>query len=131
MFCLVGDVSRYPFDLGRAHAEGSVTLLPREEVTLLSHQASRVALQSPHNILQSDIWRQRQENVYVVFYPSYRDHMNAVIACDGGEIIPQPGPQVGTNELPSFLGAEDDVEEGRDIAMGHVETLISDRERGG
>ncbi len=55
----------------------------------------------------------------MVFRASNRKDTNAMIASDGCEVIPKARLEFGWNRLGPLFGAEDNVEEGTDVAMGH------------
>jgi len=47
------------------------------------------------------------------------EHLHAMIAGDARKVVPQSGLMVGTNELHALFRAEDNVEDGTDVTMGH------------
>ncbi|MGD0932490.1 MAG: hypothetical protein ABR902_17710 [Candidatus Korobacteraceae bacterium] len=56
----------------------------------------------------------------VVFHAAYGKHLHAVIAADPREVVPQPRLMFGANALHALFGAEDDMENGTDVAVGHM-----------
>ena len=59
----------------------------------------------------------------VVFRAADGEHLHAVIARNPSEVVPQPGLMIGANELHALFGAEDNVEDGTDVAVRHVSTV--------
>jgi hypothetical protein len=47
-------------------------------------------------------------------------NMHPVIARDSGEVVPQTRLVVGGDEVGALFGAEDDVEDGTDVAVRHI-----------
>jgi hypothetical protein len=46
--------------------------------------------------------------------------VHPVVARDSGEVVPQIGLTVGRDEMRALFGAEDDVEDGDDVAVRHI-----------
>src|SRR5208337_4891603 len=63
---LVGDVLLHTFQLGWAHAERSVSLLPSKRGRRFPHPAAGVCLQSSHGIGQRHVRREDHEYMDVV-----------------------------------------------------------------
>ena len=51
---------------------------------------------------------------------AHGQNVHPVIARDSSEIVPQIGLTVGRDELRALFGAEDDMEDGAYVAVGHV-----------
>jgi len=56
----------------------------------------------------------------MVFCTAHGQHLHAVIARNAREVVPQPTLMIGANELHALFGAEDDVEDGTDVAVRQV-----------
>ena len=117
---LVGDVPLDPLQLGRADAECSVAMLPGEEPAGFAHPSAGVCLQGSHRIRQRHVRRENHEHVDVVLCAAYRERMHAVIARNARKVVPQAGLMVGRNEVRTLFGAEDDMEDRTDVAVGHM-----------
>ena len=117
---LIGDVLLDPIELRWADAERPVAYLPGKQPIRFSNPSAGVRLQVSHRIRQRHIRRKDNEYVDVVFRTAYGEHLQAVIAGNTRKVVPQPRLMVGRDELHALFGAEDDVEDGSDVAMGHV-----------
>jgi hypothetical protein len=51
---------------------------------------------------------------------AHGQNVHPVIARNSGEVVPQTGLTVGRDEMRALLGAEDDVEDGDDVAVRHI-----------
>ena len=117
---LIGNVLLDPIELGWAHTERSVALLPCKRGRRFPHPSAGVCLQGPHGIGQRRFCGQNNENVDVVCSAAHGQHVHRVVARDSGEVVPQIGLTVGRDEMRALFGAEDDVEEGTDVAVRHI-----------
>ena len=117
---LIGDVPLDPCEQGGADAERSVTFLPGEEVVGFSYPSAGVRLEDSHRIRQRHIRRKNHEYMDVVLRATHGKHPHAVIARNARKVVPQPRLIVGANKLHAMFRAEDNVEDGADVAMGHL-----------
>ena len=120
---LIGNVHLDPFQLGRADAERSVAFLPGKHAICFSHLSAGVRLQGSHRIRQRHVRRHDYEHVDMVFRTAHGKHLHAVIARDARKVVPQPRLMIGANELHALFGAENNVEDGTDVAVRHVSTV--------
>ena len=96
---LVGDVLLHAFELGRADAERSVSLLPCKRGRRFPHQAAGVCLEGAHSVGQCRFCRQNNENVDVVCSAAHGENVHPVIARDSGDVVPQIGLAVGRDQM--------------------------------
>ena len=120
---LIGDVLLDPVKLGWGDAERSVASLPGKQAVGFSHPSAGVRLQGPYRVRQRHIRRENHENMDVVLRTAHGKHLHAVIARNACEVVPQPRLMIGANELHALFGAEDNVEDGTDVAVSPVSTV--------
>jgi len=116
---LIGDVFLDLIQLGGADAERAVAVLPSKQVVGFSHPSTGVRLQGPYRVGQRRVRRQDHEYMDVVFRAADGEHLHAMIARNTRKVVPQAGLMGGTNELHTLFRAEDNVEDGTDVTMGH------------
>jgi hypothetical protein len=56
----------------------------------------------------------------MILRTAYGKHPHTVIARNAREVVPQSRLIAGANELHALFGAKDNVEDGTDIAVGHL-----------
>ena len=120
---LIGDVLLDPIELRWADAERAVAFLPGKHAICFSHLSAGVRLQGSHRIRQRHVRRHDYEHVDMVFRTAHGKHLHAVIARDARKVVPQPRLMIGANELHALFGAENNVEDGTDVAVRHVSTV--------
>src|SRR5439155_3355159 len=127
MLRLMFDVTPHNGLVRTTHAEGSVPFLPCELQSVLMQPPRGVGFQYLNRFGEGDICRKCNQQMRMVGGASGGEDRNALVAANAREILAELRNHVVGDEVSSFFGAEDAMDQNVGIFVGHRSNIHSSR----
>ncbi len=89
MLCLISDVMSYRRDLGWAHADCGVSVLPCKFGRIRFHETGGICFQVPNNFDQVHTGGNRNQHVYMIVRAADCDNFESPVPCDTAHVSPE------------------------------------------
>jgi hypothetical protein len=123
MRLLISDVLNDGWDIGTAHAERAITLLPRESVAFPVCPSRRIRFDGENPFGHGQTGRNLDEEMNVVLSAAYGMNEDLDFLANACHLSPEARLKFWGDGLVAIFGAEDDMEHILGVCVGHVPHL--------